>query len=93
MRRVLLEKETVMRSLRIRYGISLIELANAAHVSMQYISNVELGIKRGKSLELVQKAFETLIEEKTGRLDKLRKSYFDNKDRLLETETGEANAT
>ena len=76
---------TVMRSLRILHGISLKELAGAAGVSPQYMSNVELGVIRYKNLEeQMQAAFETLISERAGRLEELEKSYGENKERLLE---------
>lgn len=81
-----MKKTTVMRSLRILHKISLRELADAANVSVQYISKVELGNSNGKNLKLMQKAFETLIHEKGGQLDMLMKSYADNKDHLLEIE-------
>jgi len=84
-----MKKITVMRSLRLLHGISLKELAAAANVSTQYISRVELGTAYGKNLKLAQKAFEMLIAEKTGRLDELKKTYTDVKDRLLEYEKSE----
>ena len=73
-----------MRELRLKHGVTLQELADSVNVSMQYISEIELEPKRGKSLKLVQKAFETLIEKEFERLEDLKNDYSENKDRLFE---------
>ncbi|GHV45670.1 hypothetical protein FACS189492_2990 [Clostridia bacterium] len=81
--------ETTMRSIRLEHGVSLKELAEAVGVSTQHISNVELGIVHGKTLELAQKAFETVIDARHRRLICLIKSYYANRDRLLEVPRNE----
>ena len=88
-----MKSKTVMRSLRFTHGVSIKELADAAGVSSQYISSVELGTAYGKNLTIVQKAFETLIEKKSRQLEELKKAYADNKDRLLEFEKTEDTPT
>ena len=87
-----MKKTTILRSLRIKNDISLRELADAVDVSLQYISAIELGnVHWSNSNALIQRAFETVICKKTKRLDDLKKSYLDNKDRLLEFEMMEEN--
>ena len=92
-----MKKLTVMRKIRLLHGISLKELAEAVSVSTQYMSNIELGDaynRYSQHLEkLVQEAFEAVILRKKLRLEELSKSYFDNKDRILEYEIVEDDST
>jgi len=78
-----------MRFLRIKYGITLPELANAVNVSHQYISEIELGHECGNSLELMQKAFEVVISQRNKRFQELSADFSDNRDRLLELSASE----
>lgn len=75
---------TVMRFLRIKHGITLQELADAINVSVQYISDVELGYKSGNSLNMMQKAFESVISQRNKRFQELSADFCNNRDRLLD---------
>jgi transcriptional regulator with XRE-family HTH domain len=81
-----MEKVTAIRLLRLRYGITLKEFAAAAGVSHQYISDVELG-KYGRNegcALLMQKAFEKIIEQKSGRVSEFTADYAGRRNRLLD---------
>jgi len=84
-----MKKVTVMRSLRDKYGVSARELADAAGVSQQYISDLELGRYRErydyrKSGEpLVQKAFETVAAARKEQAWQLSEDLANNRHRLL----------
>jgi len=73
-----------MRFLRIKHGITLQELADAINVSVQYISDVELGYKSGNSLNMMQKAFESVISQRNKRFQELSADFCNNRDRLLD---------
>ncbi len=77
---------TVMRFLRMKYGITTRELSAAAGVSQQYISDMDLG-KCGRSYTcelLAQKAFERIIEQRRGQAAELSAEYAGLRDRLLD---------
>ena len=65
-----MSKASIARRLREKYGISIRELAGAAGVSLQYISDLELGKYAGlyeyrlSGAPLMQKAFEGVAAER-----------------------------
>lgn len=82
-----------MRLLRLEFGISVRELAEAAGVSKQYMSGIELGkytYDYSKNSErLIQKAFERVIEQRAEQARRLSEAYTENRHRLLELVTEE----
>lgn len=78
--------QRVMRFLRLKYGISLVELGRNAGVSHQYLSDIELGLiqhTRGRE-SIVKLAFEKTIERRQAELSELQDEYDCNAERLLE---------
>ena len=76
-----METLTVMRRLRIKYGVTIRELARAAGVSHQYISKLELGSRH--DIAVVQRAFERVIEERKMLARVFELDYYSNSERLL----------
>lgn len=62
-----------MRYLRLRYKIRLEELAHAAGVSHQYISDLELGKRPATpgDRRLVERAFEIVVQDRKKEIDRL----------------------
>ena len=78
------------RALRLRYGISLAELADAAGLSPQLISKIELEPQRqtpGHEKRL-KRAFAALIDRRRARLDALERELIDCGD-LFQTMEGD----
>ena len=63
----------LMRSLRLRYKIRLDELAQAAGVSHQYISDLELEKRPATpgDRRLVERAFEIVVQKRKEQVDRL----------------------
>jgi len=81
-----LSKITNLRKLRLRHGITLIEFADAAGVSNQQISRVEL-LYRPITRELEQKcarAMETVIDRRYGAVRALERDYRSFRSALLD---------
>ena len=78
---------TVMRCLRLKHSISLRELSDAAGVSHQYMSDIELGKygKREVCETQMRYAFEKVIEQRSRRNTELAADYAGCRDRLLDT--------
>jgi len=77
---------SVMRDLRLKYGIRITQLAVHAGVSPQYLSALELGryFAGERAIHLVRLAFERVVEEETKRAFRLSEDYFINQYRLLD---------
>ena len=78
------------RALRLRYGISLAELADAAGISPQLISKIELEGERqtlGHEKRL-RRAFAAVIDRRRARLDALERELIDCGD-LFQTMEGD----
>ncbi len=77
---------TIMRCLRLKHGITLRELADAAGVSHQYMSDIELGKNsKRKSCEMfAQNAFEKVIEQRSRQNTEFAADYAGCRDRLLD---------
>ena len=84
----ILEMARYMRILRFQYGISTRELAKAAGVSQQYLSNIELGRYNckltAKHLTMMQNAFEKVIKQRAEQVRELSETYAANRNRLLD---------
>lgn len=82
-----MEKVRYMRLLRLEYNISLKELAIAAGVSSQYISDIELGKYHPTASvnRLIDKAFENVIHQRIEQLVRLSDVYYRNRLHLLES--------
>ena len=81
-----MEKISILRLLRIKYGITLNELAKAAGVSFQYVSDIELGkysVSKSSKL-LMQKAFSKVIAQRFVQLRRLSEAYENNRHCLLD---------
>ena len=63
----------LLRSLRLRYHIRLDELAQAAGVSHQYISDLELEKRRATpgDRRLVERAFDIVVQNRRKQIDRL----------------------
>ncbi|MDR1132273.1 MAG: helix-turn-helix domain-containing protein [Oscillospiraceae bacterium] len=75
-----------MRLLRMKFRITAQELADAAGVSQQYISDIELG-RYGRNAScglLMQKAFEKVIEQRSRQVSELSAAFAVYRDRLLD---------
>lgn len=74
------------RMLRMKYGISVAELAQAARVSPQRISQMELDLHNepNRSAQMVQNAFIKIIAERSRMLDGLRLDFVRHRDTLLD---------
>jgi transcriptional regulator with XRE-family HTH domain len=74
-----------MRFLRIEYEITLRELANAAGVSVQYVSEIELqeSCRTKKAERLMQKAFEAVISKRGENTKDLKKAFFASRNSLF----------
>ena len=81
-----MDQMSILRLLRHQYGITLKEFAEAAGVSSQYVSDIELGkYKVSKSNEyLIQKAFEKVISQRFLQTWRLSEAYVDTRHRLLD---------
>ena len=77
----------IMRILRMKYKISLAELADACGVSVQRISEIELKTDSGitpKTAAKIESAFTSIAEKKYQELDMFRQDFARYKDRLME---------
>ena len=80
------ETVSVMRVLRLKYGISLNKLASSVGVSTQYMSGLELGRDHAgeRAMKLVCLAFERVTEDEIRHALLLLADYTRNKHRLFE---------
>lgn len=78
---------TRLRTIRMKYGISLLELERHSSFSNQYLSALELGnIKRTERNErLLRCAMEEVIASRERTVDELRRMLLQYQGRLLET--------
>ena len=78
---------TYLRAIRLKYGISLLELERHSSLSNQYLSALELGnIKRTERNErLLRYAMEEVIASRERTVDELRRMLLQYQGRLLET--------
>ncbi len=67
----------LLRSLRLRYHIRLDELAQAAGVSHQYISDLELEKRRATpgDRRLVERAFDIVVQNRRKQIDRLAEEF------------------
>lgn len=81
-----MEKETNLRALRHRHGVSLTELADACGLSNQYLSRAELGlIPPSPKLEnQLLKAVEAVIAHRSSTSEMLKQELQPLKGRLLQ---------
>ena len=85
-----MKKITIMRCLREKYRISTKELSEAASVSQQYISALDLGRYHGwyeyrkSGGPLVEKAFENVAEKRIEQAGRLKDDIERNRGRLLD---------
>ncbi|MCL1835821.1 MAG: helix-turn-helix transcriptional regulator [Oscillospiraceae bacterium] len=85
-----MSRTTVMRCLREKYGITTRELAEAAGVSQQYISDLELGRYidrydyRKSGVPLILRAFEIVATIKAQQVCGLLADLTGNRSRLLD---------
>jgi hypothetical protein len=79
---------TIMRTLRHKHGISLVDLARCARVSPQYISGIELGEfpATDNAKRLAKSAFERLIEYRQEQTSRLAEDLAVFSGRLLDPE-------
>ena len=79
-------KVSIMRILRQKYNISLRELAEAAQLSLQFISIIELGAYQATENTKIQiaNAFERIVEKRTEVLQDLKIDYEYYRDKLLD---------
>ena len=84
---------TYLRAIRLKYGISLLELERHSSLSNQYLSALELGnIKRTERNErLLRCAMEEVIASRERTVDELRRMLLQYQGRLLETVEAETN--
>ena len=82
-----MEKETNLRALRHRHGVSLTELADACGLSNQYLSRAELGlIPPTPRLEhQLLRAMETVIAHRSSTSEVLKRELQPLKGRLLQS--------
>jgi Helix-turn-helix. len=76
-----------LRRLRLTYSISLLELAQAAGVSQQRISELELNLLQRRSDELKERmelAFQHIIEARGKENQRLAQDFERNRKRLFE---------
>lgn len=78
---------TYLRAIRLKYGISLLELERHSSLSNQYLSALELGnAKRTERNEqLLRCAMEEVIASRERTVDELRRMLLQYQGRLLET--------
>ena len=88
-----METMSAARFLRIRHGVTLRELADAAGVSVQYMSEIELNeSRRTKGAErLTRKAFETVITQRGENAKRLAEAFAANRDALFSMIEEDAN--
>jgi len=85
-----MSRATVMRLLRIKHGITARELAEAAGVSQQFISDLEFGKYFGRyecaasAESLVRKAFEAVAENRAQQVCGLLADLSENRSHLLD---------
>gem|GEM_PF-2778159 len=79
-------KTSIMRILRQKYSISLRELAEAANISLQFISVIELGVYPATDTIKAQivTAFERIIEKRAEVLQDLTVDFNLYRDKLLD---------
>ena len=76
---------TYLRAIRLKYGISLLELERHSSLSNQYLSALELGnAKRTERNERLLCAMEEVISSRERSLDGLRETLLQYQGRLLE---------
>lgn len=87
-----MEKMLLMRALRLRYKISLDELAQAAGVPHQLVSDIELGKQPATpgNRRLAARAFENAIQKRKEQIGRLAEDYSAGRFLLLD-ETEETN--
>ena len=76
-----------MRVLRLKYGISIVELARTCGVSKQRISEIELKTDipiKIETAEMVKDAFTRLIEKKRKKVQRLYQDFESHKDTLMD---------
>jgi transcriptional regulator with XRE-family HTH domain len=80
----------VMHLFRRKHGISLRELARAAHTSHQYLSAVELGAvgTTEETRASICHAFELVIDKRQSKTTTLSSDYTKYKEHLFETTSG-----
>jgi len=81
-----MEVISVMRSLRLEYGIRLKQLAAHAGVSTQYLSGLELGryYAGEQTIDLVRLAFEKVVDDEAQRAFRLSEAFYLDQHRLLD---------
>lgn len=72
-----MQKVRTFRLLRTRHHISCLELANAAGISPQRVSQLELDLSYHpkKAADLIDAALAKIIERRAGELEQLRTDY------------------
>lgn len=78
-----MENINIMRHLRLEYGVSLTALAAAAGVSVQRISEIETFGGTEDNVRLIQRAFETVIEQRKKANTELEAAYRRNRKQLF----------
>ena len=77
---------TYLRVIRLKCGVSLLELERHSSFSNQYLSALELGnIKRTERNERLRCAMEEVIASRERTVDELRRMLLQYQGRLLET--------
>ena len=86
-----MEEQKVCRALRLRYGISHLELAQAAGVSRQLISKIELepSCQTPGHEKLLQAAFAAAAARRRARLEALERDLERWEGKLFQPEKGE----
>ena len=81
-----MEKETNLRALRHRHGVSLTELADACGMSNQYLSRAELGLipPTPRLEQQLLRAVETVIAHRASTSQALKRELQPLKGRLLQ---------
>jgi len=85
-----MNKATIMRQLRHKYGITIRELAEAVGLSHQFVSDLELGKYTGRynyrqsGVPLMQKALESIIGNRAAQAQRLSEDFERNRHRLLD---------
>ena len=74
------------RILRLRHHVSMVELGWACGVSAQRISELELSENKpsAETVQKIQSGFETIIAQRSEKLDTLRQDYDSCKNSLME---------
>ena len=77
---------TQLRVLRLKHGVTLVEMGRAARVSNQQLSRLEVGVRprTEQREERVSMAMDALIAARRASLDSLEHDYLAARGRLLE---------